>query len=209
MFVMIFLLVIMSTQAFAQIRRSQLELFAGGAIPLGPEVFKDYYKTGFSLHGQYVLFLSPNIGVTLGGAYELFTFDGDTYVDDFIDEWEDYYWYNYGMDLDDYDIKADGNFNVIELGVGLRPYLTPATASSQIFIFGMGTYNMLSGETTVSVDNEESTVKADENKMGLAAGAGLELPAGNNNIIFQGLMRFIFTEDETTSFIGITAGIVF
>jgi hypothetical protein len=55
----------------------------------------------------------------------------------------------------------------------------------------------------------------------VAAGAGLELPAGESlNIILQGLFRFIFTESETdpdtgesvggtTSFVGVTAGIVF
>lgn len=56
----------------------------------------------------------------------------------------------------------------------------------------------------------EETITGDENKFGIAVGAGVEVPAGSSlNLIFQGLYNIIFTENESTSFIGVTAGVVF
>jgi len=61
----------------------------------------------------------------------------------------------------------------------------------------------------------------DINKFGIGFGAGIEIPAGSSiNLIFQGTYNMIFTEKEKdeftgeefggiTSFIGVTAGIVF
>ena len=49
-----------------------------------------------------------------------------------------------------------------------------------------------------------------ENKFGLAVGGGMEMPLTDTmNLIFQGLYRFIFTEEENTNFLGVTAGIIF
>jgi len=199
--VALLLIIVMAVPSQGQGRLPQFELFAGGAIPLAPDGFKDYFKTGISLHGQYVMFPSPNIGISFGAAYELFMFDSDAFNDEFEEI--------YGYDPRDFGVDTEGNAGILEIGIGVRPYLTPATAGSQIFLFGMGTYNVLKNEITITGGGEEETVEANENKMGAALGAGLELPAGNMNMIIQGLYRFIFTEEETTSFIGITAGIVF
>jgi hypothetical protein len=44
----------------------------------------------------------------------------------------------------------------------------------------------------------------------VAAGAGLELPAGESfNIVLQGVFRFIFTDIESSNFLGVTGGLVF
>jgi len=49
-----------------------------------------------------------------------------------------------------------------------------------------------------------------ENRFGAAAGAGIELPLGESfNLIFQGLYHVVFTEEENTTFIGLTAGLIF
>ncbi len=182
--------------AFAQDRRRQIEVFAGAAIPLAPQAFKDYYKVGGSLHGQYVLFPKPNLGVSLGLAIEGFTVDQDAVLAD------------YGLTGTDATIEATAS--IFEIGVGIRPYLTPQTASTQFFLFGMGTYNALSEEATVTYLGQTASAKVDGNKVGLAAGAGVELPAGEKvNLIVQGLTRFIFTEGSTTSFMGVTLGVVF
>lgn len=63
----------------AQNRSSQIELFGGVAFPLAPDFFKDYNKLGGSIHGQYVIFPSPNMGISIGAAIEGFSFDGDKY----------------------------------------------------------------------------------------------------------------------------------
>ncbi len=196
---LILLLVLTATQVFAQsaARRKQIELFAGAAFPLAPDVFKDYYKIGGSLHGQYVIFPSPTLGISFGAAFEGFTFDGDKYLED--------------LGLTGSGYTVEGSASIVELGVGVRPYLTKPEANTQFFLFGMGTYNAISDEATVSGPGfGTNSAKNDFNKVGVAAGAGFELPAGEKlNVIIQGLTRFIFTENETTSFVGVTAGVVF
>ena len=208
--VLLVLFVLSLTSVFAQSRKPQFEVFGGVAIPLGPDEFKDYYKMGFSGHGQYVIFPSPKLGVSFGAAYERFTFDGDKV----IDELEEIFGPLEGLDV-------TGSASVIELGVGVRPYLTPVESNTQMFLFGMATYNMLKQEITVDYLGESESDSQDDNKFGLAAGAGFEFPAGTSmNFILQGVFRFIFTESEedpdtgeeyggTTSFVGITAGLAF
>ena len=191
------LLILVANQVFAQTaRRKQIELFAGAAFPLAPDAFKDYYKIGGSLHGQYVFFPSPTLGICLGAAFEGFTFDGDKYLED--------------IGATGSGFTVEGNASIAEFGVGLRPYLTKPEANTQFFLFGMGTYNALREEATVSGPSGSEKAELDDSKFGVAVGGGFELPAGEKlNIIIQGLTRFIFTEDETTSFVGVTAGVVF
>ena len=194
---MVMFMLLLASQSFAQpARQPQIEVFGGIAIPLAPDAFKDYFKMGFSPHIQYVMFPSARLGVSFGVAYEKFTFDGDKLKEN--------------MDLGGYEIDVTGSASNVELGVGLRPYLTAPEVSTQIFLFGMATYNLLKTEWKVSGygNTEEGSVK--NNKPGAALGAGLEIPASESmNLILQGIFRFIFTEDETTSFVGITAGLVF
>jgi len=85
----------------------------------------------------------------------------------------------------------------------------------------MGTFNFTHDELKIFYNDPTITddeFKYDGTNIGIAAGGGLEIPAGNINIIFQGLTRFIFNygkdddlgvEGETLSFIGFTTGIVF
>lgn len=187
---------------YAQARNPQFEAFGGVAIPLAPDVFKDYYKLGFSGHGQYVMFPSPTVGISFGAAFEMFTFDGDKFLSDLEDDT--------GFDLTGYD--TEGNARVIEFGVGVRPYLTPATASTQFFLFAMGTMNLLHTELTATDPSGTELVSGDddETKFGIAGGAGIEIPAGESmNLIIQGLARSIFADPDNISFIGVTAGLVF
>lgn len=200
---LLFLMLVMlvgTSQLFAQARKGQIEVFGGLALPLSPEEFKDYFKMGFSLHGQYVMFPSSQIGISFGAAYERFTFDGDAFLQDLEEAT--------GLDLTGFEV--DGNASIIEFGVGIRPYLTKPEASTQFYLFGMGTYNLLKSEATVSFQGESEKVSGDENKPGVALGVGLEFPAGEKiNILTQALFRFVFTEGDATNFVGITAGVAF
>jgi hypothetical protein len=191
-----------TSDGFAQSRNPQFEVFGGAAFPLKPDTFKDYYKIGFSGHAQYVLFPSPTVGVTVGAAFEGFTFDGNKFLTNLGTQ--------LGQDLTGY--NASGNARILEFGVGIRPYLTPATASTQFFLFGMGTVNRLHDElkATAPDGSEIFNGKNDVTKFGVAGGAGIEIPAGSSmNIIVQGLARIIFTDQENTSFVGVTGGLVF
>ncbi len=183
-------------------RQPQIEVFGGLAIPLSPQDFSDYYKLGTSIHGQYVIFPSPRLGVSFGVSYEPFTFDGQKFMDDLqaADPYTDYT-----------DFGVDGKATILELGVGVRPYLTSPEAATQFFVFGMGTFNKVSTEVSVSYNNREFYNSTDsENKFGFAAGAGLEMPMTESfNLIIQGLYRLVFATDENFSFLGITTGLVF
>lgn len=196
-------LFVLSGQALAQARRGQVELFAGGAIPLAPAEFKDYFKVGYSLHGQYVVFPSEDLGISFGAAYELFSFNRDKFIEDLgLKPYSDY-------------IDVTGNVYIVGLALGLRPYLTAPAANTQFFLLGQAAYNMLGGELTAEVNIPgyyygKETYKVDENKVGIAVGGGFETPFSSTmNLIIQGLYRYIFTEGEATTFLGITAGIVF
>ncbi len=196
--ILIAILFLSTAQISAQGRKSQWELFGGAAFPLSPQEFKDWYKVGGSIHGQYVAFPSPTVGITFGMAVEGFAVDEDAFLDDF--------------GITSSDASIDAELSITELGIGIRPYLTSAEASSQIFLFGMGTYNVLNAKATVKdvFSGYSSTSEAEEKAWGLAAGAGMEIPAGDRfNIILQGLVRFIFTEEENTNFVGVTAGLAF
>ena len=189
----------------AQNRSPQIELFGGAAFPLSPDGFKDYYKVGGSIHGQYVIFPSPNMGISFGAAFESFAVDEDAILA--------------GTGLTSNDVTIDASANIGEFGVGVRPYLTPVTASNQIYLFGMATFNVVNAKSSVTYTDffgNEVTDEFDEseNKFGVAAGGGLEFPAGSSfNSLLQGLVRFIFTSDEfaggTLSFVGVTAGVAF
>jgi len=183
--------------SFGQARAPQMEVFGGVAIPLAPDVFKDYYTMGFSPHFQYVMFPTQKIGISFGVDYEFFSFDGDKFLED--------------IGLDGLGIDIEGGASNVEFSIGIRPYLTSPEASTQIFVYGMGTYNLLATEVTLSDDfGNEEKFSDDISEPGFGGGVGIEIPAGDSfNLIFQGVFRSILTEDESTNFLGISAGVVF
>jgi len=231
-------LLLTANNLFAQGRNSQMELYGGVGIPLGPEGFKDFYKLGLSLNAQYVFFASPSLGIPIFVGYERFTVDsdaiGEASAGDLV-----------GLELFDSQgnvigqvvdgrIDADGSASTIKFGIGLRPYLTQPEAPTQFFLFGTATFNLLkqkseitggsytgsdfSGNEQIFDLTEDDIIsiyggtesKVDDEKFGLAGGAGIEIPAGSSlNLIIQGLFNIIFTEDEKTTFLGVTAGLVF
>lgn len=196
-------------QIHAQIsRKPQIEIFAGAAVPLSPEDFKNYFKIGTSIHGQYVIFPSPKLGISFGVAYEPFTFDGDAFIADLETQ--------SGTDLTGWSVE--GSADLVELGIGIRPYISSMESPTQLFLLGMATYNVISTEAKVGYGGLSISDSNEEKKFGLGAGGGFELPAGERfNIILQGLVRFIFTSSDdsssdgggTTSFVGITFGLIF
>ncbi len=193
----------MSFAQFGQVsRQPQIEVFGGLAVPLSPKDFSDYYKVGLSLHGQYVMFPTPKLGVSFALAFEGFSFDGDKFMQDIqaSDPFTDYS-----------GVTAEGSANIIEFGVGVRPYLTSPEANMQVFLYGMATYNILKTKSDLSYNGTNFYSGEDkENKFGIAVGPGIEIPLNDTmNLIGQGVFRYIFTSDEGTSFLGITTGMVF
>jgi hypothetical protein len=237
-FVLALVLLLMASQTFAQGRKAQIELYGGAAFPLSPDLFKDFYKVGISGNAQYVIFPSPKLGISVFAGYEGFTVDAEAIGDasaanlvgrPIIDPNG-----NIIGEVTDGRIDAEGTASAVKFGIGIRPYLSNPESSTQFFLFGTGTFNLLKTKTQINggsytgrdLFGRESTFqlsdaditsvygakefKDDTEKFGLAGGAGIEVPAGESfNLIFQGLFNIIFTEDESTSFLGVTAGVVF
>ncbi len=190
--------------SFGQARAPQMEIFGGVAIPLAPEGFKDYFKMGFSPHFQYVMFPTQKLGISFGVDYEYFTFDDGKIKSDFDD-----------LGITGVDIT--GGASNVEFSIGIRPYITDPEASTQIFLYAMGTYNLLSQESEIDYDSYwesfglvDEKITDDTSEPGFGGGVGMEIPAGDSfNLIIQGVFRSILTEDESTNFLGLSAGIVF
>ncbi len=216
--------------AHAQIsRNNQTEVYFGLGLPMKPETFKDYFNTGLSLNLQHVIFLTPRIGIPIFAGYEIFTVNTEAIANDFRDLLVGNVFYDdlgNAYSIEDATLDASGSASMLKVGIGLRPYLTPPTASLQIFLFGNVSYNMLKttyqdkgGNITIvdglgnyyEIPVEPSEPYEDkENRFGVAAGAGIEIPLGETfNLIFQGLYHAVFTDDENTTFIGLTAGLIF
>ena len=222
-------LLAMVSSAYAQ-RNSQIEFYGGVAFPMAPDFFKDYTKVGLSGNLQYVIFPSPRLGITFNVGYERFSTDNDKFVNAFSETFTGQtadFWIDDGFDINP---SADITASAIKFGVGVRPYLTTPEASTQFFLLGQVNYNLISNDwnvtqlptaynpltdvlTVLTADDgelEDAFDDNDEKKIGFAGGAGLEIPAGSSfNIVLQGLFNVILTEDESTSFIGVTAGLVF
>lgn len=234
--IMLLALVLVASSAWAQ-RRKQIEFYAGAAIPLGPEFFKEYTKAGLSANAQYVLFPSPRLGITFNVGYEFFSLDNQKFVEaaSLANTGQTAsYWsaFTFSTPSGPVNIKpsADISSTLTRIGAGIRPYLSDPEASTQIFLLGQVNYNLIQNDFNVTdlptaydanlgfltwnTFNDEQYETAlgenDDNVVGIGAGAGLEIPAGSSfNLVVQGLFNILFTEDESTSFVGVTAGLVF
>ena len=224
-FMLLLLFVFAASQVFAQGRRGQFELYAGAGFPLGPEGFKDLYKVGLSLNGQYVFFPSQRVGIPIFAGYEFFSVDNNG-VNQFFQNELNRELAGSGFSVVSANLDVSGSASIIRLGAGVRPYLTDPTSTTQFFLFGNAAYNIIKDKAelkggSVTLEDEfgnvdtftiegSETIENDFNKFGIAIGAGVEIPAGSSlNLIFQGLYNIIFTEGESTSFIGVTGGLVF
>lgn len=225
--ILMMVLLLIASNVFGQGRLKQFELYAGAAFPLSPDSFKDYTKVGLSANAQYVLFPSPRFGITFNVGFERFTVDEEKFVEEFSREatGETATFWTASFDINP---GADISANLIRIGGGIRPYLTDPASSMQFFLLGQVNYNIIMNDfnvTDLPVDFvndqlfvvtvndeefEEQVEENDENKIGVGGGAGVEIPVGGTtNLIFQGLFNVIFTEDDPTTFVGVTAGIVF
>lgn len=217
----------------AQNRRNQIEFYAGAAIPLSPEEFKDYTKVGISGNTQYVIFPSPRLGITFNLGYEFFSTDNAKFTEALSQNLTGFTateWLDAGYDINPRP-SAEVKSNLLRLGAGVRPYLTPPEASTQFFLLGQANYNMITNDYkatnipflyneltqqlfTLTFDDatfeRESRQDNDDNVFGVGLGAGFEIPAGSSlNLVVQGLFNILFTQDKSTSFVGVTAGLVF
>jgi len=218
-------------------RKSQIEFYLGSAFPLSPDDFKEYTKVGLSGNAQYVIFPSPRLGITFNVGYERFSVDNEKFTDAVslsLTGQTASFWAGQTFSTPTGPVRinpsSDISTNLIRFGGGVRPYLTAPEASTQIFLLGQVNYNLITNDynatdlpyaydptttilqwQTFNDDDWEQTIgENDENAVGFGLGGGLEIPAGTSfNIVLQGLFNIISTKDESSSFVGVTAGLVF
>ncbi|MGH7452336.1 MAG: hypothetical protein ACRENG_13395 [bacterium] len=221
---------------FAQ-RKKQIEFYAGAAFPLSPDDFKEYTKVGLSGNAQYVIFPSPRLGITFNIGYERFSVDNEKFTEAFSTQLTGQpasFWASQVFTTPTGTVRinpsSDISASLIRFGGGIRPYLTAPEANTQIFLLGQVNYNLINNKysatdlpyqydsattilqwATFDDDTWEQTIgENDENVVGFGLGGGLEIPAGESfNIVLQGLFNIISTKDQSTSFVGVTAGLVF
>lgn len=232
----VILLPVLAGSVWAQ-RKSQIEFYAGSAFPLSPKDFKEYTRVGLSGNAQYVIFPSPRLGITFNAGYERFSVDNAKFTDAFSASQTGQpasFWAQQVFTTPTGTVRinpsSDISSTLIRFGGGVRPYLTAPEASTQIFLLGQVSYNLINNNYDVtdlpyaydvstnflqwaSFDDDtwESTIgENDENVVGFGFGGGLEIPAGSSfNIVLQGLFNVISTKGESSSFVGVTAGLVF
>jgi hypothetical protein len=225
-----------ASNVFAQ-RKNQIEFYGGAAFPLSPEDFKEYTKVGLSGNAQYVIFPSPRFGVTFNVGYERFSTDNEKFVDAFSTTFTGQsasYWASQTFVTPGGQIRinpsADISASLIRVGGGIRPYLTAPEANTQFFLLGQANYNIINNNysatdlpyafdsntsflqwATFDDKQWEQTIGENDDKVfGFGLGGGVEIPAGESfNLVLQGLFNIILTDNESTSFVGVTAGLVF
>ncbi|MCI0698735.1 hypothetical protein L0337_42890 [candidate division KSB1 bacterium] len=235
-FLLMAVLILGANDLFAQ-RKNQIEFYAGAAFPLSPDDFKEYTRVGLSGNAQYVIFPSPRLGITLNIGYESFSVDNAKFTNALSTQLTGQpasYWASLDLTTPTGTVRinpsSDISARLIRFGGGLRPYLTAPEANTQIFLLAQANYNLINNKysatdlpydydptttilqwATFDDDTWEQTIgENDENVVGFGLGGGLEIPAGESfNVVLQGLFNIISTKGESTSFVGVTVGLVF
>jgi hypothetical protein len=218
-------------------RKNQIEFYAGAAFPLSPDDFKEYTKVGLSGNAQYVIFPSPRLGITFNIGYERFSVDNEKFTEAFSMQKTGQsasFWASQVFTTPTGPVRinpsSDISASLIRFGGGIRPYLTAPEAGTQIFLLGQVSYNLINNNYSATdlpyeynpataflkwatFDDkawEQTIGENDEKVAGFGLGGGLEIPAGESfNIVLQGLFNIISTKGQSTSFVGVTAGLVF
>jgi hypothetical protein len=157
---------------------AQAKFSLGGGLTLPLGDFDDLVGTGW--HGLGAVGFQPAdfpVGFQVDGMYQRFGFDN--VPDDF-----------------------DANFQVIQGTANVVYTFTSAEESTfhPYLIGGLGLYNEKGTGDDVG-DTESQT------DFGVNAGAGFDFQLGSVGLFVEGRFHNVFTEDNSTNFIPITAGI--
>jgi hypothetical protein len=153
--------------------------FGGVCMPQGPKEFKDTYKSGFGFGGEFKYNVGPKMSFV--GSYTMLSFP---------------------VDVKDSDAKFKSNI----IQANALYYLMSPEAATQLTLIGGGGYYMQKFDWgSEDADNDKNS----ENDFGVQFGAGMDLPLGVMNLFFEGKYHIVFTEDESTKFITVMAGLRF
>jgi hypothetical protein len=162
---------------------AQAKFSLGGGVTLPSGDFDDLVGTGW--HGLAAVGFQPAdfpVGFQIDGMYQRFG------VDDVPDE-------------------VGGNWQVIQGTANVVYTFTTAEESTfhPYLIGGLGLYNeKATGDSLQAIVGDQS-----ETDFGINAGAGFDFQLGSVGLFVEGRFHNVFTEDNSTNFIPITAGIRF
>ncbi len=189
---------VIGTPALAQ---SGLNVYlgGGGAIPLDPTEFTDFWELGYNAGAAVGYSFGSGLELIAGIDYSTFSLDGDALLDDLG---------TFGADID----ISGGDITMLSLGAGLKFNIGKGGSFSPYLIGMGGIFTLSISEVTVSSDglSESAEFEDDETAFGAAFGGGFEMGISSSaNLFVESTYRIAFTEDESTKYLPIRIGLVF
>lgn len=167
---------------------------AAGALPMGD--FGDAVNFGFGGLGWGAYVMDPNMTLTFKTGYIMF---GGKDISSGVP----------GVN----ETKMTQDWGMIPILVGGRYFFMPEGDTRFYGSADIGLYMMMfsgSIKTTIAGTTTSSDIDESESKFGIAPGVGAQFKAGDNmNIDVHLNYSMIFTEGESTSFIGFGVGLEF
>ncbi|MBD3383878.1 outer membrane beta-barrel protein [candidate division KSB1 bacterium] len=196
---MVLLLCLAGSPLYAQMM-PHFFINGGMAMPMGPDEFKDYWKTGFNVGGGAEFAFGPNMKLVGTVDYTSFGINEDELLDEFamgvsgisVD----------GGSLSSIAVLANVKFSIAPPMSPISPYL----------IGGAGMFFLSGGEADIKYQGMTmSTIESEtDNYFGVGVGAGVDLTISPNMSLFiEGKYNIAFAEEDNMSYLPIKAGLLF
>ncbi len=178
-------------------------LYLGGGIsmPIGPQVFKDYWKMGVGFGGGIGFQLNPNMELIADIYYNQFSFDDSKFL----------------SDIGVTGASVDGlEFKMLEVMADFKYAFTSGQGESKFkpfLIGGVGIGAAKFADATVTGDLGTKTVPASsisESKVMFGAGAGFDYMFSPKAAFWLlGRFNIVSTSGESTTYLPVRAGVKF
>jgi|GEM_PF-851711 len=209
-FVSCTLVLLASTAIGQQTEEKKMNIFAGGgiSIPVGPEVFKDYWKLGSSIGGGVGYSFMPWMSLYATVDYSNFPFNEQGFLD------------TYAADplikLLGGQIKVEGGSTSILAATLTEKFSLVGQTVSPYVLVGAGFYHISLSDVTVTVSMQapfggtETENGKSESAAGLIGGLGSDVQVSEGiDAFIQGLCVIGLTKGGSTTCVPVRAGVSF
>lgn len=217
LFVVMCVMLILALSGTALAGETKPAIYVGGgmSLPMGPQVFSDFWKSGFGGSGGFALQVSPaiEIGGTLG--YSKFPFDDDAVLayfglSDFQLPGLNIDVSFSGLDITTLEFLAYGKymFTVGAEGSRFKPYMVATGGMTKMSTDELSATVTISGLIDTSFTETAPSMSTTDFTIGF--GAGFEyMFSPKAGFWLDGKYMVILTEGESTSYLPIRAGLKF
>jgi hypothetical protein len=156
----------------------------GAALPI--EDLADVATTGASVGGSFGYYLSPTACIGVAIVYN-----------------------DFGVDEAFEEEGVDANYSITEFAASWKSL---ARGSNSVHPYGRGVVGIFRSTASASADvfGTEIDVSASESDVGIGAGFGMQLHGqGTVGGFLEALVFLVFTEDETSNYVGLRGGLSF